>query len=324
MNLPAIRKLIKDKLQLVIKSDYILIDLPYFQNVGDILIWQATLDLLKEISYKCLYSCSLDSYIKPKKIDSNILIILMGGGNYGDLWIRHQEFRHQILNDFPYNPILQLPQSVHFTNETYFKKDIHKFSQHHGKIDFFLRDLNSYNIITTHYKNVNAHLVPDIVFSFNIQRWTKPTIYNQNQTLFVCRQDKERNTNPDIFNIIPQNAIKADWPPMEKNFLRLRVYNKFLYTFFIPLDKYLNTQFSKRFMDFYYKYILKDYIIRSGIKFINAYETIYTTRLHAAIIALLLKKEVYIFDNSYGKIKGAFSHSLLLNAPIHFIEKNNG
>ena len=69
---------------------------------------------------------------------------------------------------------------------------------------------------------------------------------------------------------------------------------------------------------------LKDYIIRSGIKFINAYETIYTTRLHAAIIALLLKKEVYIFDNSYGKIKGAFSHSLLLNAPIHFIEKNNG
>lgn len=137
MNLPAIRKLIKDKLQLVIKSDYILIDLPYFQNVGDILIWQATLDLLKEISYKCLYSCSLDSYIKPKKLDSNILIILMGGGNYGDLWIRHQEFRHQILNDFPYNPILQLPQSVHFTNATYLKKDIHKFSQHHGKIDFF-------------------------------------------------------------------------------------------------------------------------------------------------------------------------------------------
>jgi len=49
MNLFAIRQLIKDKLQLVIQSDYILIDLPYFQNVGDTLIWQSTLDLLKNI-----------------------------------------------------------------------------------------------------------------------------------------------------------------------------------------------------------------------------------------------------------------------------------
>lgn len=321
MNLSAIRQLIKEKLQLVIQSDYILIDLPYFQNVGDTLIWQATLDLLKEIPYKCLYSCSLESYIKPQKLKSSTLIILMGGGNYGDLWIRHQEFRHQILNDFPYNPILQLPQSIHFSDETYLKKDIHKFSQHHGKIDFFLRDLNSYNIINKYYKNINAHLVPDMVFSFDIQPWVKSVKSNQYQALFVRRQDKEQNTSPNIFNIIPQNAITADWPPMEQNFLRLRIYNKLLYSFFIPLDKYFNSQCSKRFMDFYYKFILKNYIIKSGIKFINAYETIYTTRLHAAILALLLKKEIYIFDNSYGKIKGAFSPWLPLNFTIHFIEK---
>lgn len=323
MNLFAIRQLIKDKLQLVIQSDYILIDLPYFQNVGDTLIWQSTLDLLKNIPYKCLYSCSLESYIKPQKLKSNTLIIFMGGGNYGDLWIRHQEFRHQILNDFPYNPILQLPQSVYFSNETYLKKDIHKFSQHRGKIDFFLRDLNSYNLITKYYKNVNAFLVPDMVFSFDIQPWVKST-YNQHQTLFVRRQDKEQCPNTDIYKLIPQDAIIADWPPMEKNFFRLRVYNKLLYSFFIPLDKYFNIQCSKLFMDFYYKYILKNYIIKSGIKFINTYETIYTTRLHAAIIALLLKKKIYILDNSYGKIKSAFIPWPDLNTSIHFIENNNG
>ena len=41
-------------------------------------------------------------------------ILIHGGGNFGDLWLRHQRFRERIVADFPGHRIVQLPQSAHF------------------------------------------------------------------------------------------------------------------------------------------------------------------------------------------------------------------
>ncbi|MNF10991.1 putative pyruvyl transferase EpsO [compost metagenome] len=40
-----------------------------------------------------------------------------------------------------------------------------------------------------------------------------------------------------------------------------------------------------------------------GISFINKYDKVVTTRLHGLILSILLNKEVYMLDNSYGKCK---------------------
>ena len=42
-------------------------------------------------------------------------------------------------------------------------------------------------------------------------------------------------------------------------------------------------------------------MIKLGISFINEYNIIYATRLHSAILALILGKRVVMIDNSYGK-----------------------
>ena len=42
-------------------------------------------------------------------------------------------------------------------------------------------------------------------------------------------------------------------------------------------------------------------MIREGVKQISQYENIYSTRLHAAILSVLLEKQFVLFDNSYGK-----------------------
>lgn len=68
----------------LITNDYILLDLPYFTNVGDVLIWQSTLDLLKDINHKCIYSSSIETYQK-QSLPQECIIIFMGGGNWGDL-----------------------------------------------------------------------------------------------------------------------------------------------------------------------------------------------------------------------------------------------
>ena len=42
------------------------------------------------------------------------------------------------------------------------------------------------------------------------------------------------------------------------------------------------------------------------MKQLGAYKTIYTTRLHAAILGALLGKKVVFMDNSYGKNRGFY------------------
>ena len=44
-----LRKKIKDKLSPLIDNDYVLLDLPYHKNIGDILIWAGEIEFLKTL-----------------------------------------------------------------------------------------------------------------------------------------------------------------------------------------------------------------------------------------------------------------------------------
>ena len=52
----------------------------------------------------------------------------------------------------------------------------------------------------------------------------------------------------------------------------------------------------------YMYYVYRPYLIRSGVRQLMSHTDIYTTRLHACILSILLGKEkITFFDNSYGK-----------------------
>ena len=51
---------------------------------------------------------------------------------------------------------------------------------------------------------------------------------------------------------------------------------------------------------------------------INQAEVIITDRLHVAIAGLLLGKEVYMLDNTYGKLSAVYNHSMKQFKNIHF------
>lgn len=46
---------------------------------------------------------------------------------------------------------------------------------------------------------------------------------------------------------------------------------------------------------------VKDNLIIDAINFIMPYNTIYSNRMHGAILAWLLNKKTYLINNSYGK-----------------------
>ena len=290
-------------LKSLINNDYILLDLPYYTNVGDVLIWQSCLDLLKNIKHKCLYSSSIETYRKPK-INESVIILFMGGGNFGDIWERHQLFRQIVLKDFPRNPIIQLPQSVCYKSNIKLQNDIKIFSSHQAPITICLRDQKSYDIIKENYMTVTPLLLPDLVLSFDVSSFIKKNkiqLQNSNGSIYIKRKDVE--LNEDIINksILPQNIDEADWPPIMEKPKYIKIINtckKTMKKMRVPW------YFQRLIIDLYYKYLVKDKIISSGIKFINKYDVVYSTRLHAAILAYLLEKQVFVFDNTYGKCSG--------------------
>ena len=46
------------------------------------------------------------------------------------------------------------------------------------------------------------------------------------------------------------------------------------------------------------------------MRFINGFEIVRTNRLHIGIMSAMLGKQVDLLDNSYGKIRDVFNHSL--------------
>ena len=57
---------------------------------------------------------------------------------------------------------------------------------------------------------------------------------------------------------------------------------------------------------------------------VDMFDVIVTDRLHVGIAAILLNKEVYLFDNTYGKISAVYEHSFLNLENVHLCrDKNN-
>ena len=294
--------LLLSSLKKVITNDYILLDLPYYANVGDVLIWEATIQLLKKIRYRCLYSCSIDTYRKPR-IKKNTILLFSGGGNFGDLWDRHQEFRHQVMEDFPENPVVQLPQSVWFGSKENMFHDVSCFAKHKAPVTICLRDQQSFDTISNNYKNTTPLLLPDLVLSLNIDKVLKRNrICRQpgDGTLYFKRDDKEYVENNLNFTF----DAMGDWPCRNYTIKWVLKHDQLME----KLEHIKTPQKIRlKITQWYYRYIIKDAYLRNGIRFLMPYQTIYATRLHAAILGVLLDKKVFILDNSYHKCSGVYN-----------------
>lgn len=62
----------------LINKKCILLDAPYYHNIGDVLIWEGTKCFIKENNINCIYTASYETCTFPK-IDNNVTILFNGG-----------------------------------------------------------------------------------------------------------------------------------------------------------------------------------------------------------------------------------------------------
>ncbi|MDE6020225.1 MAG: polysaccharide pyruvyl transferase family protein, partial [Ruminococcus sp.] len=297
---------IYDILYPLLRNDKTIItDLPYHGNVGDILIWEGELQFLKSINAYPISQTSNSTFFFPT-LDEDITICLHGGGNFGDLYYEAQQFRHKVIERYPNNKIIIFPQSVWYDDVTLINKDISIFSKHRN-LHICARDSSSYSILKNHFEFNNIYLVPDMAFCItNLNKYSKFNCKDKQRALYIERLDKEQVKNTYF---IDEPYDKRDWLIFEgkSNFNRI---------FFGLIRRLKNVEneklrsFLARIIDNIMQRYIKNTLIRQGVKLLEPYKKIYTTRLHAMILGILLNKKVTAFDNTTKKLT-TFYHTWL-------------
>lgn len=285
-----LKRIISDQLTPLINGDYWLLEAPYYYyNAGDILIWQGELDFLKTIPYKCKGMSSFYSEI-PTNIKDSDIILLQGGGNFGDLWPVGHTYHMNVVKKYPNNRIIFFPQTVYFRDPNNMRNCAEELKRA-PKTILCARDKKSYDILKENFTNA-VLLVPDMAFYTDMSRWSHGA--STQEALLLNRDDVEYKSFEMLDKIKgSKNVHISDWTPLtesawQKNwFRRLRKY--------LPHCEWL--------YNWYAKAIFRPYMINSAINQLSTYQHIYTMRLHAAILTILLGKasELTWFDNSYGK-----------------------
>lgn len=285
------------ELSSLIDNDYVLYELPYYNNIGDLLIWEGELSFLRKIPYRMIDSCSMHTYhiSRQQKISDETIILMQGGGNFGDIWRSIQEFRLDIIQRHPNNKIIIFPQTVYYKNRQLMEADANVMGQHKN-LTICARDKVSYDLLKGNFSN-SILLLPDMAFCIPTERLQKYARSVIDKTLFLKRKDCElQNVEYKVTNQYPLDI--CDWPAME----HLDIIQQGMRCMIVLRKLGIST-----FEDWYCKRIYKDFLIKKGIEFVSQYKEIYTTRLHVAILSILLGKPFYFFDNSYGKNSSFFN-----------------
>ena len=319
-NITNLKDIIELKLSPMINDEYIFLDLPYYKNIGDALIWKGTEEFLKKIPQKCLYKSSSENYIKPP-LSKNTIILLQGGGNFGDIWRKHTDFLLNIVNKFPENKIIIFPKTAFYKNSNNLKKDAQMMANHSNLI-ICARDIKTYQLFTKYFYKNKILLVPDMTFFIPKHIFKKNKVKKQRKNLFLKRKDKELlNFNYEDYLDNKKNIEEYDWPSIENKLVIDMILSCLKKIFSLTKNfKTINIIISK-IINWYAIKIYMPKLIKIGNIFLNKYQKIYTTRLHGAILGYLLQKEILLFDNSYGKNSSFYETWLETIDSITFIKK---
>ncbi len=297
---------IETRLAGFVDRDYVLMGLPYYRNVGDILIWEGTRQYLQTLPHRCLNPGY--RYREESRIGPDTLILLQGGGNFGDLWRWVQDERLDILRRHPRNPVLIFPVSCRYEDPTLMQRDAVELAAY-PDLTICVRDQASYDLLVAHFGN-RILLVPDMALFMDpgpLRKWNHPRPAG---VLHLQRTDKERVAEASSVPAASREGLtSSDWPSIEQIPVHWRVYQTLLKWGRLARQErvvWRASDFLIQLSDWFYHQVSRRLLIRQGAAFLGRFREIRTTRLHGALLALLMGKDVQIVDNLDGKISAFF------------------
>lgn len=289
-----LKEIIIKALHPLMNKKCVLLDAPYYHNIGDVLIWEGEKAFLQTIGCQCIYTASYETCTFPT-ISPHTTILFNGGGNLGDIYHEHTLFLLEVVKTYPKNRIIICPQTVYYQNKNLEIQNM-TILQAHNDLYFCARDKEVYTMLHSYFKDKTL-LLPDMAFCITAEQLRPYLLPQTKQTLIIDRNDCEKQGNA-----IAQSSEYdvSDWPVFEQTFHK----NTFLNKLFkqsadasIPLWSTLTNSIWNNYAQKRFCHLM----VKEGVHFISPYRKVVTTRLHGCILSILLNKEVQLIDNSYGK-----------------------
>lgn len=208
----------------------------------------------------------LRSAVLPRDI-----ILLVGGGNLGDLYLGPERARRTIIENFPDNRMILFPQSVYFHNPESIREE-ERLLASHSNLTLCAREKGSFDRMKRYFSSNRVLLTPDIVLSISIKSNAK----KREGALFFIRLDKE--------SLLSQGDLHE---------LRLQLTKYFKSVTFG--DTIIRHPCCNREEELYKK-----------LKQVGEAELVITDRLHGAIFAAITDTPCVILPNHYHKVEGIF------------------
>jgi exopolysaccharide biosynthesis predicted pyruvyltransferase EpsI len=269
-----------------------LLDFPNHGNVGDSAIWLGTRALLQRVGMRVAYASDWLS-LRPailRKCVGDGPILLQGGGNLGDLWPQFQIFREHVIETFPHQRIVLLPQAIHFEHRDNLERARRVFAGH-PRLTVMVRDRQSLEIARAGL-SVEPILCPDFAFGLGPLRRVSPP---RHDVLLLARGDKEKAGDRAAAHVFGAGTEVADWGEDDLVVGVVRAVTR--------------RALRPRLLGGLWRHVVPVYDalararLRAGIRLLSRGRVVVTDRLHGHVLCVLLGIPHVVLDNSYGKVR---------------------
>nr|WP_295884919.1 polysaccharide pyruvyl transferase family protein [uncultured Devosia sp.] len=283
---------------------YVFLDYAIYYNIGDLLITMGTRSFFDTAPLPPLAELSLLQVARIRGGDivphaglelldrlalSGATLVLQGGGNFGDLYPYHQQLRELIALRYPDNPILVLPQSIHFNDPSKELRSQELLSGHRN-LTLLCRDAES--LVFAEKASTRSRLMPDMAHHLWAGEWlTQFRDKAHKGRLCLLRDDKE-SQNLSATQAASTSVDWADFTSVADDII-LRALRYYM----TRLDRLSNIISPTGPWKFHERLLMERVVGKFA-----SFENIETDRLHAMILACLLSRSVVARDNSYGKL----------------------
>lgn len=265
---------------------------PTYVNVGDLLILLGTLKFFENNRNPIVHASARVNTPDRLRLDDDVTLVFQGGGNLGDLYPEHQEFRERVIAQHCHLPVIILPQSIHFNSDESLEEGMRKLDKH-PDLTLFVRDRSSLDKAAK-YLGGKVELAPDMAHEL----WPEyareiPRRFESQSPLFFMRRDIE---DADPFPaLLGRDAQFDDWETV--NTIALRAQNRGVQEL-ERLERLLGLNLP--YQRLYFSAVRKR--VSKVIQRMNGRDLWITSRLHGAILGALLGKMVVAVDNRYAKV----------------------
>lgn len=274
------------------KRPVALLDFPREANVGDAAIWLGEIAWLRALGVRrVVYTAEVGSYCRralAAKVGEGT-ILLHGGGNFGDQWPAYQEFRERVVQDFPDNRVIVLPQTVFFSEEQKLRRAARIFNRHQHLV-LLIRDHDSLERLRNVF-DAQLVLCPDSAFALHLSDRVRDPLQD---FLFLARTDKEASGPArELGPMFPT----VDWVNDRAGLalMQARVARKLIA---LSRGKF---ECTRLWLSSLYGQVAEGRLDR-GCELLSRGRVVITDRLHGHILCSLLGIPHVVLENSYGKI----------------------